>query len=38
MHGIGIFIYTDGVKYEGQFENDKKTGYGIYKWLDGRKY
>ena len=38
MHGMGIYIYSDGVVYEGQFEEDKKTGFGVYKWLDGRQY
>jgi hypothetical protein len=38
MHGVGIYIYTDGVTYEGQYKEDKKTGYGLYYWTDGRKY
>jgi len=38
MHGMGIYIYTDGVTYEGQYKEDKKTGYGLYFWTDGRKY
>ena len=38
MDGMGIYIYTDGVTYEGQYKDDKKTGYGLYYWTDGRKY
>lgn len=38
MHGFGIYVYADGVTYEGQFVDDKKTGYGFYYWTDGRKY
>ena len=38
MHGQGIYVYSDGVTYEGQFVDDKKTGYGFYYWNDGRKY
>ena len=38
MHGTGIYIYADGVRYDGQYHMDKKEGYGIYYWTDGRKY
>jgi hypothetical protein len=38
MHGYGIYIYADGVRYDGQYLNDKKQGYGVYYWTDGRKY
>lgn len=38
MHGYGIYVYSDGVTYEGQYVDDKKTGYGFYYWTDGRKY
>ena len=31
-------IYLDGRKYDGQFKNDKKHGYGKYFWIDGRIY
>ena len=24
--------------YEGKFLDDKKSGYGVYKWPDGREY
>ena len=38
MSGMGIYIYTDGVVYEGYFKDDKKYGYGVYYWVDGRSY
>ena len=38
MHGYGIYIYSDGVRYDGQYHKDKKQGYGVYKWTDGRLY
>jgi len=38
MHGVGIYIYNDGIRYEGYFKLDKKDGYGIYYWTDGRVY
>lgn len=38
MHGEGVYTWTDGRKYEGQYENDKKNGHGIYTWTDGREY
>ena len=38
MHGYGFYIYDDKVTYDGQFVNDKKEGYGVYKWTDGRAY
>ena len=38
MSGYGIYIYADGVRYDGQYLLDKKEGFGIYKWTDGRMY
>lgn len=38
MQGYGVYVYADGLKYEGQFVADKKEGYGVYSWTDGRKY
>ena len=38
MHGNGVFIYTDGRRYEGQFIDDKKYGFGIYTMIDGTIY
>ena len=38
MHGYGFYVYADKTEYVGQFESDKKSGFGIYTWTDGRKY
>ena len=38
MQGHGIYLYSDGVRYDGQYNDDKKDGYGIYLWTDGRRY
>lgn len=32
MDGEGIFKWPDGRKYEGQYKDDKKEGYGIFEW------
>ena len=36
MNGIGI--YENDITYEGEYQDDKRTGYGIYYWTDGRIY
>jgi hypothetical protein len=38
MEGIGIYNWSDGRSYEGEYLDDKKHGYGIYIWADGRVY
>ena len=38
MHGRGIFTWSDGRKYEGEYIDDKKEGHGIFTWPDGRQY
>jgi len=38
MSGYGITLYPDGIRYDGQYLLDKKQGFGIYKWADGRVY
>ena len=38
MHGAGIYDYGNGVRYEGNFMNDKKHGYGIFYAKDKKKY
>lgn len=35
---MGVYLWSDGRKYEGEYKDDKKNGYGIYIWADGRKY
>lgn len=38
MSGHGIYLYSDGVRYDGEYVDDKKDGFGVYYWTDGRKY
>ena len=38
MHGRGIFIWSDGRKYEGDYVNDRKEGFGVFTFRDGRIY
>ena len=38
MQGHGIYKYADGVRYDGEYKQDKKDGFGHYYWTDGRKY
>lgn len=38
MEGIGLYIWPDGRRYEGEYFQDKKHGKGIYSWVDGRIY
>ena len=35
MHGQGVLTWADGKIYEGEFVNDKRSGYGNFKWKDG---
>ena len=28
--GYGVFYYTNGTKYEGEFKNNLKEGFGIF--------
>ena len=38
IHGKGLYCWSDGRKYEGEYLEDKKHGFGIYTWADGRRY
>jgi hypothetical protein len=31
-------LQTDGRRYEGSYIDDKKEGYGVFYWPDGRMY
>lgn len=31
-------MWKDGRKYEGEYKEDKKDGFGTYTWADGKKY
>jgi hypothetical protein len=34
----GIYEWSDGRKYEGEWKNNKMEGYGVFTWPDGRRY
>ena len=36
MNGKGIYKWIDGKMYEGEYINDKKHGYGVFTWQDGK--
>ena len=38
MHGQGIFTWSDGRIYKGEFQNNKKHGKGVYTYPDGKYY
>ena len=38
MHGYGIYTWSDGRIYTGEFVDDLKEGEGTLEWPDGRKY
>lgn len=38
MHGVGLFTWPDGKKYNGKYVNDKKDGYGEFYWPEGKVY
>lgn len=37
-HLIGKYIWNDGSYYQGDWIENKISGYGVYIWADGRKY
>lgn len=37
-HGEGKFIHADGDIYEGQWKDDKASGFGLYIHVNGAKY
>ena len=38
MEGQGRLSMPDGSVFEGQFQNGKFHGHGVYCWSDGSKY
>ena len=38
MHGNGIYYYSDGDKYDGEWKYDKKSGKGVYYYNNDYKY
>ena len=37
-NGKGSYLWKNGSKYSGNFENDYRHGYGEMQWQDGRVY
>lgn len=38
-HGTGVFTYSNGDIYDGQYQNDVKSGTGAYKYFaSGNRY
>jgi len=35
MHGRGKYEWSDGRKYDGDYIEDLKHGYGVFTWPDG---
>ena len=35
---FGVFHWSDGSKYTGDFHNNNIHGKGVYEWSDGRRY
>jgi hypothetical protein len=38
QHGHGTCYWTSGNKYEGNFENDSRNGFGIYTFSEDSSY
>lgn len=38
IHGYGVYHWTDGCVYEGQWAKQQMDGEGIFKYPDGRRY
>ena len=38
MHGAGVFRYSSGDYYQGDFRNGMRYGYGEYYWPNGMRY
>lgn len=38
MHGKGTYLFPDGAKYVGQFQNNNFNGKGVYTTPDGTCY
>ena len=38
MSGKGLFIWNDGSRYQGEYQNDEKNGKGKLIWPDGRAW
>lgn len=37
-NGKGLFLWPDGRKYDGEYKDDLKDGYGMFSSKDGNTY
>ena len=35
---LGVYKWSDGREYVGQWEDNKMHGYGVLRWPDGKRY
>jgi len=35
---VGVYNWSDGRVYQGQWKNNKMEGRGVFEWPDGRRY
>jgi hypothetical protein len=38
MHGKGNYVFPNGNRYEGEWANDMKAGYGVLYYMNGERY
>ena len=38
MHGRGVFKFSNGEIYDGEYKEDLKHGPGVYKYANGNMY
>ena len=37
-HGVGVFNWSNGDSYEGEFSFGRRHGTGVFTWADGKRY
>ena len=35
---LGVYNWSDGRQYKGEWKNNKMEGHGLFEWPDGRRY
>lgn len=38
FHGVGVFQWSSGGRYEGEYSNGNKHGVGVFTWANGDSY
>lgn len=38
LHGLGVFTWPNGDRFEGHWQDDKANGHGVAVWADGARY